>query len=68
MNTGLSVESLLDDLNKTKTCPGNVVVGPQNIDSLRFCETIAGSLTFSGFDAESDFSSLKDLRVIQGDS
>ena len=49
-----------------KTCEGRLVASQSQLDSLRFCIIINGSLTLAVGDVSADFSALHDITAIEG--
>ena len=49
-----------------KSCAGGTIATTQELEALRYCETINGRLTITVNDASADFTSLRYISQIQG--
>ena len=58
--------SLLRALTDGHVCPGRVVRTLDDLEAIRTCDTINGSLTIALNDANADFTALYDVETIRG--
>ena len=61
-----AMPAFLDALLVFHVCPGRVVRTLDDLEALRTCDTINGSLTIALNDANADFSALYDVEIIRG--
>ena len=58
--------SFLKTLTDEHVCPGRVVRTLDDLEAVRTCDTINGSLTIALNDANADFTALYDVETIRG--
>ncbi len=58
--------SFLPAFQREKRCFGSIVRTVAELEGLRFCEVIVGSLTIEVEDASADFTALHYIRAIEG--
>ena len=61
-----AMPAFLEALLVGHVCPGRVVRTLDDLEALRTCDTINGSLTIAVNDANADFTALYDIEVIEG--
>ena len=62
----LDSPSFSEELLRVKSCRGRVVGTAAQLETLRFCNVIEGSLTITVTDVEADFDALRGITAISG--
>ena len=61
-----STQAFRTAYQQVKTCGGGVVSSTSQLEALRFCQAVNGSLTITVNDTTADFSAMYDIGTIAG--
>lgn len=65
-NDYASLPAFLEAFEAGHTCHGGNITTVDELEGLRYCDTIAGDLAILVADANADFTSLYDIEIVEG--